>query len=623
MFHPVLDLEQLLRVPHVDPDYGYDISPDGEHIAFSWNPTGQWEIYEVRLQYEQNKTGGKSTSTATPLKTGEIPQQVTTGNGAKFSPRYSPDGTKLAYALDLEGGELFDIYIYDMETGEHINLTPDTPDAIQPNTSWSPDGSQIAFLWSHSGCFKAHVIPVEGGEARLILDIPFPGWDIRWSPDGSHLAVIVEGRGQDYHTYLIAVDGGEPWPIALENEVINAQGSRWSPDGRFLAFSSDIHGYYNIGIYELETHKITWVTDGEGDKGSPSWSPDGRKLAYVLAKGAQTWIGYLDLTDRSNSLFQLEPGVKYEPRFTPDGEHIVFVFENYRYPDDLWHLSLVDESMQQLTESLPEDLRDAQFITPQEITYPAMDGANVPAILFQPKQSKQLPPAVVIIHGGPTWLFQFFWYPIMQHMASRGWVVLCPNYRGSSGYGREWQHANRFDLGGVDTQDVVAGADYLAREGLADPTRIAVTGTSHGGYLTMTCLTQYPDRWAAGSAVVPFLNWFTSHKNSREDLQHWDRENFGDPQENYNLWYERSPFFFLDRIRAPVQLICGAHDPRCPVSESIAARDALITLRKPVDFVLYPDEGHSFLKVENVVDATLKRAEFLAKAIETGEQDEA
>jgi dipeptidyl aminopeptidase/acylaminoacyl peptidase len=134
----------------------------------------------------------------------------------------------------------------------------------------------------------------------------------------------------------------------------------------------------------------------------------------------------------------------------------------------------------------------------------------------------------------------------------------------------------------------------------------------------MTSLTQYPNRWAVGSAVVPFLNWFTAHANSREDLQHWDRENFGDPEENHDLWYERSPYFFLDRIIVPVQLICGAHDPRCPASESTQARDELLAQGKEIDFVLYQDEGHSFLNTENQVDAKSRRVTFLAKVLEEG-----
>ena len=134
----------------------------------------------------------------------------------------------------------------------------------------------------------------------------------------------------------------------------------------------------------------------------------------------------------------------------------------------------------------------------------------------------------------------------------------------------------------------------------------------------MTCLTQYPQQWVGGSAVVPFLNWFTSHANSRLDLQVWDIENMGDPQKNYQLWYNRSPFFFLERIKAPVQMICGANDPRCPASESLAARDVLISLGKQVELILYPDEGHEFLKTENIIDHELRRVAFLAGLLENG-----
>jgi dipeptidyl aminopeptidase/acylaminoacyl peptidase len=253
---------------------------------------------------------------------------------------------------------------------------------------------------------------------------------------------------------------------------------------------------------------------------------------------------------------------------------------------------------------------------PQEVSYPGLDGAKVPALLYRPPDNASALPAVLYVHGGPNWLTQVTWDPMVQHMVSRGWVVLAPNYRGSTGYGREWQLASRFDLGGVDTRDVVAGVDYLVDQDIADPSKIAVTGRSWGGYLTMTCLTQYPERWAAGTASVPFLNWFTSHKNSRDDLQHWDRENFGDPETNRDLWYQHSPFFFLDRIQAPVQLLCGAHDVRCPASESQQAYEKLIKEGKECDYVLYPDEGHALLKIENQVDAKKRRVGFLAKYLE-------
>lgn len=253
---------------------------------------------------------------------------------------------------------------------------------------------------------------------------------------------------------------------------------------------------------------------------------------------------------------------------------------------------------------------------PDEVIYPALDGETVPALLYRPADVSPKTPAVIVIHGGPTWHFSFNWYPFMTYLVSRGWTVLAPNYRGSTGYGREWQTLNRFDLGGGDADDCAAGAHYLVREGLADPKRVAVTGRSHGGYLTMSCLTRHPTLWAGGSAIVPFLNLFNCHEELREDLKHWDIENMGLPGENYELWRERSPYFFLDRVLAPVQIICGENDPRCPASDSILARDKLLELGCQVDFKMYENEGHRFLKIENVLDSEVRRVAFLARLLE-------
>jgi dipeptidyl aminopeptidase/acylaminoacyl peptidase len=519
--------------------------------------------------------------------------------------------------MDLEGGEVYDIYVYDLATGQHINLTPDTPDAIQPNLCWSPADQWIAFASDRSGRFDTYVMLATGDSAQQVLSLPYPDWAIRWSPDGQWLAVVASTQSQDFGTFIVpAPEGGELCTISNENGPICAKDACWSPDSAHLAFASNIHGYYNIGIHELATGRITWVTEGEGSKESPAWSPDSRRLAYVASEGPVSALAVLDLERGQVSTYQVEPGVYYQPQFTPDGSGLVFVFDNPAHPCDLWLLAFADDSFHQLTHSLPSDLQDASFTLPTQIRYPSLDGQSVPALLYRPPQARGPIPAVVYVHGGPTWLTQVTWDPLVQHMVSRGWAVLAPNYRGSTGYGREWQLANRFDLGGGETQDVVAGADYLVREGVADASRIAVTGTSWGGYLTMTCLTQYPDRWAGGSAVVPFLNWFTAHANSRGDLQHWDLENFGDPEENHDLWHERSPFFFLHRVNAPVQMICGAHDVRCPASESIQARDALVAQGKACDLVLYEDEGHSFLKTENVVDARRRRMAFLKQILE-------
>ncbi len=550
MTQSIPDLESLLQVPYFDPENGYDLSSDGTTVAFSWNRSGWWEVYLL------------------PLDGSAPPRQLTAGPGAKSAPRWSPDGQYVAYALDADGGESYDIYVCDLVTGQHRNLTPGTPDAIQPDFCWSPDGRHIALISDRSGSFDTYLLSVAGGEIHKALESAFPDRTVRWSPDCRWLAVVSEAEGQDFATTVVSPDGIERHAV-LDGDC--AKDAAWSPDSQRLALASDQSGCYEIGVYELATRQVNWVTGGAGEKENPAWSSDGRRLAYVVSDGPLTRLELLMLETGAVSAYQIAPGVHTGPRLTPDGAHLLCLFDSPTHPCDLWLIPLNREAPRQLTYSLPARLAETPFVMPKLIRYPGLDGVAVPALLYRPPPSSSLPPAVVYVHGGPNWLTQMAWDPVVQHMVGRGWVVLAPNYRGSIGYGREWQLASRFDFGGVDTRDVAAGADYLVREGLANPTRIAVTGRSWGGYLTMTSLTQYPERWAAGSAVVPFLNWFTGHANSRKDLQHWDLENFGHPERDRDLYYERSPFFFLDRVQAPVQFICGAHDVRCPASESVQA----------------------------------------------------
>ncbi len=598
----MIDLERLLRVPYVDPENGYDISFDGERVAFSWNLSGQWEIYEVNLRSARDR-----------LPAPVSPRLVSSGPGAKSAPLYSPDGTRLVYGVDFDGSENLHILVCDLATGAQTDLTPRSKAAILPYFVWSPDSKEIAFISDISGHFCTYAMHARGrAHPRPILDELDPARAVHWSPNGRWLSVSVEARGQDYHTCIVPARGGEAHWIADENGPLNVRYAGWSADGERLAFSATRGNWYDIGIYEVEERRIAWVTQGEGDKIFPDLSPDGTCLAYILSRGALTWLAVHDLGG-GTKLFKVEPGVHYAPIFTPDCRQVLLTFDNPRHPTDLWLLSLEDGKFTQLTHSLPPDLTSSDIPLPEEIWYPGLDGVPVPALLFRP--SPEPGPAVVLIHGGPSWLFQMTWYPLMLHMVSRGWTVLTPGFRGSTGYGHAWQTASRFDLGGVDTRDCAAGALYLARQGLADPRRIAVTGRSHGGYLTMTCLTQFPELWVGGSAVVPFMNWFTSHEHLREDFQHWDIENMGDPNENHDHWYANSPYFFLDKLRAPVQLICAENDPRCPVEDSQETYEKLKSLGKEVDFVLYREEGHAFLKMENLVDSETRRVAFLARVL--------
>ena len=211
----MLDLSQLLQVPHVDP--AFDISPDGSRIAFSWNKTGDWQLYELNL------ASGES-------------HAITKNTGAKFSPHYSPDGTQLAYVVDFDGGENFHLYLKTLSSEKERDLTPDISYALQPNTAWSPDGREIAFLADKSGHFDAYILNVKDGNSRLIFSNGHPCWNVTWSPDGRWLAGI---SVNDQSVYLWDLQNRDAAPRVLRAlgvrtgvRVVTLSYSFWDWHGR-------------------------------------------------------------------------------------------------------------------------------------------------------------------------------------------------------------------------------------------------------------------------------------------------------------------------------------------------------------------------------------------------------
>jgi len=592
----MLNLENLLRISDIDPANGYSFSPDGK-IAFASNISGIWEIHEMSAD-----------SPGAAI-------QRSHGPGGKFSPRYSPDGKFLAWSVDFDGSENFHIARMERASGEILDLTPGIDFAIQPSYAWSPDAKQIAYLADKENNFNLYTMNADGTESRLIFRPGGPASFVRWSPIGTHIAVTAEKEWQTDGTFIVPLDGSPAKRIGGDEKPIDAWHPAWSPDGTRVAFSSNSSGWFQIGVYHLADGRIEWLTSDPTDKLNPAWSPDGKRAAWVRSDGATAWVEIWSGEGHPQRV-KMEAGFAYWPMFPPNGETIFFIHESPANPISLWRAALDGLRAAPLTNSLPAEFKPADFIQPQAIRYPSFDGTPVPAMLYKAPGAGTHSPAVVLIHGGPTWHMAFYWYPLIAHMTSRGWTVIAPNYRGSTGYGRAWQTANRYELGRLDSDDCAAAVNYLVEAGLADPKRIGVTGRSHGGYLTMTCLTRNPELFAAGSAVVPFLNWFTGHENSREDLQYWDIHNMGDPQENHALWRERSPFFFLDRVRAPVQMIAGENDTRCPPSEAREAHRKLQELGLDVELHIYEDEGHGFMKIENGIDSDLKLVRFLARTLE-------
>ena len=254
------------------------------------------------------------------------------------------------------------------------------------------------------------------------------------------------------------------------------------------------------------------------------------------------------------------------------------------------------------------------MVEPYLVHYPSKDGKwTISAFVYVPYN---LPrngehPAIVYVHGGPTAQTMNTFNRFVQYMANQGYIVIAPNYRGSTGYGKEFQQANLFDMGGGDLQDVLAAADWIKQTGYVDPKKLILMGGSYGGYLTMMGVTKAPEVWAAGVPIVPFVNWFTEIQNEDPVLQQSDLATMGDLVKNKALYEDRSPINFVDQIKAPLYLLAGGNDPRCPKEEAQQVVDAVKKRGGVAEYKVYENEGHGFARVENQIDAYKRVADFL------------
>jgi len=348
------------------------------------------------------------------------------------------------------------------------------------------------------------------------------------------------------------------------------------------------------------------------------FSPDGKRVTWEANVDGNTDVYVHELASGKTEPLTLPTGVNSlggaESAFTRDGSRLLYIHNGPDAPADAWVYDFNAARSQQVTHALVAGVRSEDMVTPSLVHYPSRDGKwQLSALVYVPYnmvRNKQNA-AVVYVHGGPASQTVNSFNRGIQYLTNQGYMVIAPNYRGSTGYGKEFQQANFFDMGGGDLQDVLAAAEWAKQTGFLDPKKIAVMGGSYGGYMTMMAVTKAPEEWAAGVALVPFVNYFTEVEHEDPLLREYDLATMGDPVKNKALWEDRSPINFVDRIKAPLLLLAGGHDPRCPKSETLQVVDAVRKRGGVADYKIYEDEGHGFARVENQIDSWNRIADFL------------
>jgi dipeptidyl aminopeptidase/acylaminoacyl peptidase len=580
-------------------------SPDGKSIVFVANITGRNNLWLVPAE-------------------GGWPTQLTVSDQRQTRPAWSPDGKWIAYQSDYDGDEQWDIFFVSPKTGQVVNVTK-TREVSEENPVWSPDGRYLAYMVKPktSSSYEIDVFDTLLRDVKRVTTNTPPdklNTNPIWSKDGKFIAFTQEeAKGTNSNIFLAEVAAGRSALLTPHDGERLYGANDLSPDGKSLLITSNAkNGFENVGLLDLGTKRIAWLSDEKWQVSGGFFSPDGKSVTWSANLDGNVDLYIHDLGSGRTHKMPVAEGVNSfggaESAFSRDGSRLIYYHNGPNAPNDPWAYHLATGKSTQLTHSLMAGVPATHFVEPFLVHYPSRDGKwTISTLLYVPRnmQRNGQNAAIVYIHGGPTAQTVNSFNRFIQHVVNQGYMVIAPNYRGSTGYGKEFQDANLFDMGGGDLQDVLAATDFLKATGYPDSKKLVVMGGSYGGYMTMMAVTKAPELWAAGVPIVPFVNWFTEMQNEDPVLQQSDRATMGDPEKNPDLFRDRSPFFFVDRIKAPLLLLAGGHDPRCPKEETIQVVDEVKKHGGVADYKIYEDEGHGFSRVENQIDAYQRVANFL------------
>ena len=580
-----------------------NLSPDGETIAFTWDVSGQPEIWVMPA------AGGQA-------------QQITFETGV-FSPIWTPDGSSLFYSADRDGNEQPGYFALSPDGNSETEVLPAARGDFRIFGDFAADGSFIyASTARGTGVFDIYRGTMSG-ESELIVESELGLAARSISPDGKY-ALVTETVGEDAdNLFLLDLATREMTTIskpAVEDRASHTLGGfEWMPNSKGFYFSTNRDREFGtLAFYDVEAGSFERVFETQSDIESLTLCGAGEAGTYLF------WTFNEDGFDRLGGWHLVEkrpvampdmPEGKYGLDCEGDGDLLIRV-NGWQTPGELWMTNPDRGTAIRVFAPNLAGLDADRLIRPQVVRYEARDGVELQGLLYLPEGAgtgEDAPPVLFSVHGGPSGQSQAYFDPIAQYHVARGVAVFEPNVRGSTGLGRTYStlddRENRLD----SIRDLVDLKNALAADGLIDGDRAAVMGGSYGGYAVNAVLAEYPGEFVAGVSLFGVADWVTALEIASPALKAADRIEYGDiTEDRWREFYSvQSPIRKADQITVPVLFSHGVMDPRIDIAETEIMVTTLRANGVEAPFVRIPDEGHGWAKLSNQLFYYRVQAQFI------------
>jgi len=584
-----------------------NLSPDGETIAFSWDITGQSELWVM-------PSGGGQ------------PQQITFKTGVR-APVWTPDGSRLFYSADRDGNEQPGYFALTPDGKSESVVLPAARGDFRRFGDFAADGSFIyASTARGTGVFDIYRGTMEG-ESELLVESRLGLSARSISPDGKY-ALVTETVGEDAdNLFLLDLARRELNTISkppVEDRASHSLGGfEWTPDSTGFYFSTNRDREFGtLAFYNLEAGSFERVFETESDVEGLELCGTGPLGSYLYwtqnEDGFDTLRGWDVVEKRAITMPDLPEG-QYALDCEGDGDLLIRV-NGWKTPGELWMTNPMEGVAKKVFAANLAGLDTDSLVRPKVVRYPARDGVELQGLLYLPEGAgtgENAPPVLFSVHGGPSGQSGATFDAVAQYHVARGVAVFEPNVRGSTGLGRTYStlddRENRLD----SVRDLVDLKDALASDGLIDGGRAAVMGGSYGGYAVNAVLAEFPGEFAAGVSLFGVADWVTALEIASPALKAADRIEYGDiTEKKWRDYYTvNSPIRKADQITVPVLYSHGVKDPRIDIYETEVMVKTLRANGVAAPFIRIPDEGHGWRKLSNQLFYYRKQAEFIEEQL--------